>query len=70
MSKSCKGMLENMLKCVEGSDCVQEQNHTLKKCMKDGQLFPEECTTLRQLYLQCKRGQLDMRSRLRGNKGY
>ena len=29
-----------------------------------------ECAAVRTNYLTCKRGQLDMRSRIRGNKGY
>jgi len=69
MSKSCKGMLEDMLKCVEDTDCVKKGN-TLKACVKDGKLFPPQCQTQREVYLSCKRGQFDMRSRLRGNKGY
>lgn len=69
MSKSCKGMLEEMLKCVEETDCVKKGN-SLKACVKDGRLFPSECQTKREVYLSCKRGQFDMRSRLRGNKGY
>ena len=35
MSKSCKGMLEDMLKCVEETDCVKKGN-TLTACVKDG----------------------------------
>ena len=30
----------------------------------------DECMTKKQLYLKCKRGQMDMRTRIRGNKGY
>lgn len=61
-------MLEEMLKCVEETDCVKK--NSLKACVKDGKLFPSQCDTVRQVFMQCKRGQLDMRSRLRGNKGY
>lgn len=68
MSKSCSGMLEEMLKCVEGTECVKK--NSLKACVKDGKLFPTQCELVKQVYDKCKRGQLDMRSRLRGNKGY
>jgi cytochrome c oxidase assembly factor 5 len=68
MSKSCKGMLEDMLKYVEETDCVKK--NSLKACVKDGALFPSQCSIQREVYLSCKRGQFDMRSRLRGNKGY
>jgi len=30
----------------------------------------DECVVKKQVYLKCKRGQLDMRTRMRGNKGY
>ena len=68
MSKSCSGMLEELLKCVESTECVKK--NSLKQCVKDGKLFPSQCETKKQVYMTCKRGQLDMRSRLRGNKGY
>ena len=47
-----------------------QKGHTLKACVKDGKLFPSACQAQREVYLSCKRGQFDMRSRLRGNKGY
>ena len=68
MSKSCSGMLEELLKCVESTECVK--SNSLKQCVKDSKLFPSQCETAKQVYMSCKRGQLDMRSRLRGNKGY
>lgn len=68
MSKSCSGMLEELLKCVENTDCVKR--NALKSCVKDSALFPGECEIKRQVYMKCKRGQMDMRSRIRGNKGY
>jgi cytochrome c oxidase assembly factor 5 len=57
-----------MLKYVEETDCVKK--NSLKACVKDGALFPSQCSIQREVYLSCKRGQFDMRSRLRGNKGY
>ena len=30
----------------------------------------DECVVKKQVYLKCKRGQMDMRTRIRGNKGY
>ncbi|ACO68384.1 cytochrome c oxidase assembly protein, mitochondrial [Micromonas commoda] len=68
MSKSCKGMLEELLKCVENTDCVQK--YSLTKCLQNSFLFPRACATARDLYVSCRRGQFDMRSRVRGNKGY
>ncbi len=45
--------------------CVQE-GKPIKDCAKQA----PECDGLRNAYSACKRGQLDARSRLRGNKGY
>jgi cytochrome c oxidase assembly factor 5 len=72
MSKSCSGMLEELLRCVENSPCVAKEGHSLRACTKgiDGATFPGECETKRGNYFACRKGQLDMRSRLRGNKGY
>jgi len=35
--------------------------------MTDKELIPEVCETLKFAYYMCKRGQVDMRNRLRGN---
>jgi len=72
MSKSCKGMLDDYLACVEQSPCVQKQKFSLTSCAKgtDGASVPEACAVKRANYFSCRKGQLDMRSRLRGNKGY
>ena len=32
--------------------------------------FPDECNALRYTYAECKRGQVNMRSRIQGSKGY
>ena len=96
MSKSCKGMLDEMLKCVEQSECCcratktttrgEEEGDKRKDCYslefcvnalmhsddetKVTALGLDECVVKKQVYLKCKRGQMDMRTRIRGNKGY
>ena len=93
MSKSCKGMLDEMLKCVEQSECCcatkttrngeeggKRKDHSLEFCVnalmhsddetKVTALGLDECVVKAQVYLKCKRGQMDMRTRIRGNKGY
>ena len=126
MSKSCAGMLEEMLKCAEQSKCYlsrsrsrsrsrRENSNSLeegggnddddddalefcvnalmrttttnddddddekkkkkKKKKKNNknqitELGLDECVVKKQVYLKCKRGQMDMRTRMRGNKGY
>ncbi|CAL6416708.1 unnamed protein product [Bathycoccus prasinos] len=121
MSKSCAGMLEEMLKCAEQSKCYlsrsrsrrensnseegggndddalefcvnalmrttttttndddddDDDDEKKKKKKRDSnknqitELGLDECVVKKQVYLKCKRGQLDMRTRMRGNKGY
>jgi len=95
MSKSCKGMLDEMLKCVEQSECCcratktttprgeeegDKRKDSLEFCVnalmhsddetKVTALGLDECVVKKQVYLKCKRGQMDMRTRIRGNKGY
>ena len=126
MSKSCAGMLEEMLKCAEQSKCYlsrsrsrsrsrrensnsleegggndddalefcvnalmrtttttndddddddenNNNNNKKKKKKKKNQITElglDECVVKKQVYLKCKRGQMDMRTRMRGNKGY
>ena len=95
MSKSCKGMLDEMLKCVEQSECCcatkttsrgeeegdkRKDYYSLEFCVnalmhsddetKVTALGLDECVVKQQVYLKCKRGQMDMRTRIRGNKGY
>lgn len=44
----------------------QVEKKDVKTCAQE----VEECAGLRYAYFSCKRGQLDARTRLRGNKGY
>ena len=43
-----------------------QEGKPIKECAKE----VKECEGLRNAYSACKRGQIDARSRLRGNKGY
>ena len=112
MSKSCAGMLDEMLKCVEQSKCYSRRREksnseeggdgdddALEFCVNAlmrttsttiddddddvddekkkknnknqmTELGLDECVVKKQVYLKCKRGQMDMRTRMRGNKGY
>ncbi|KAL4527691.1 hypothetical protein Ndes2437B_g02820 [Nannochloris sp. 'desiccata'] len=66
MSKSCQGLLTELVKCLRESDCFKNQGKDIKTCAKE----VKECEGLRAAYAACKRGQVDPRSRIRGNKGY
>ncbi|KAG8057442.1 hypothetical protein GUJ93_ZPchr0002g24427 [Zizania palustris] len=71
MAKSCKGLAMELVKCLSETDCVKVQKRPHKECA--GEKVPNitsECVGLRETYFNCKRGQVDMRARIRGNKGY
>lgn len=46
--------------------CVKVDKKSVTQCAKDA----KECGGLRYAYFQCKRGQVDARNRITGNKGY
>lgn len=66
MSKSCQGILKDFVHCVRESDCFAVENKDVQVCARE----VEDCSALRQAYASCKRGQLDPRTRIKGNKGY
>lgn len=71
MSKSCKGLVMELVKCLSESDCIKVENRSFRECAGEkSPSIPSECVGLRETYFNCKRGQVDMRARIRGNKGY
>ena len=46
---------------------VQVEKRDLKQCMKEQ---PPECETYRFALFACRKGQVDARTRIQGNKGY
>ncbi|XP_008812861.3 cytochrome c oxidase assembly factor 5 [Phoenix dactylifera] len=71
MSKSCKGLAMELVKCLSESDCVKVEKRPYRECAGEKvPSIPSECVGLRETYFNCKRGQVDMRARIRGNKGY
>ncbi|KAE8806176.1 cytochrome c oxidase assembly factor 5 [Hordeum vulgare] len=58
MSKSCKGLAMELVKCLSETDCVKVQKRPYKECA--GEKAPNitsECVGLRETYFNCKRGQ-------------
>ncbi|RQM18706.1 hypothetical protein DD237_000927 [Peronospora effusa] len=49
-------------------ECMADGTRTLKQCLHD-RTYSHECKEYRVAYFECKRGQLDMRQRIRGPKG-
>ncbi|XP_050365777.1 uncharacterized protein LOC126784358 [Argentina anserina] len=70
-AKSCSGLADELVKCLSECDCVKVEKRPVRECA--GEKSPSissECIGLRETYFNCKRGQVDMRNRIRGNKGY
>ncbi|KAG2242209.1 hypothetical protein Bca52824_095948 [Brassica carinata] len=69
MAKSCKGLAEELVKCLSESMCVKDEKRSIRDCAGEkSPCIPSECVGLRETYFNCKRGQVDMRARIRGNK--
>lgn len=71
MAKSCKEVAQSLIECMQKTECMKKGGE-LRTCMKnegnsDG---GGECQELRAAYFNCKRGSLDMRSRIRGQRVY
>ncbi|KAL3512026.1 hypothetical protein ACH5RR_024743 [Cinchona calisaya] len=58
MSKSCKGLAMELVKCLSESDCVKVENRPYRECAKEkSPSISSECVGLRETYFNCKRGQ-------------
>ncbi|XP_044483379.1 mitochondrial protein pet191 homolog isoform X2 [Mangifera indica] len=59
MSKSCKGLAMELVKCLSESDCIKVEKRSYRECA--GEKSPSissECVGLRETYFNCKRGQV------------
>lgn len=74
MAKSCKGLFDELLRCLSDSRCVIEhpdKKTALKDCVQpDAEGVDDSCKAIRVAYSQCRKAQLDMRRRIRGAPGY
>lgn len=74
MSKSCKGLFDEMVRCLSDSVCVQQhedKSRALHDCAQpDAGDVEDSCKAIRVAYSQCRKAQLDMRRRIRGAPGY
>mmetsp|Transcript_43533 Transcript_43533/g.88039 ORF Transcript_43533/g.88039 Transcript_43533/m.88039 type:complete len:86 (+) Transcript_43533:68-325(+) len=85
MPRSCDESRHALWSCVLNSECAnsvydghatkalpKEQLQTqLKGCMnEDNGGGSEDCTALRGVFFECQRQQLNMRTRIRGQKAY
>ncbi|ELR17701.1 uncharacterized protein ACA1_064880 [Acanthamoeba castellanii str. Neff] len=62
MASSCKSLKEELVACLKISPCMQDKEKTFHECLKSKD--EDEIGTG---YFECKRGQLDMRKRFKGN---
>ncbi|PKU76173.1 hypothetical protein MA16_Dca017586 [Dendrobium catenatum] len=59
MSKSCKGLAMELVKCLSETDCVKAQNRPYRECAGEKEpSISSECIGLRETYFNCKRGQV------------
>ena len=64
---ACKDAAQQLVLCMEKAPCVTQHRHpTISACLKAGDT--EGCDSLRRGYFECRRGQLDMRTRIQGRK--
>ncbi|WPH05077.1 Hypothetical protein R9X50_00797600 [Acrodontium crateriforme] len=70
MPASCTDIRAALAACLQNSDCVMIHRNTPAECMKPPLVdtLPTTCLQLKRGYTECKRGQIDMRKRFRGNK--
>ncbi|XXG52733.1 hypothetical protein AAC387_Pa03g0973 [Persea americana] len=61
MSKSCKGLAMELVKCLSESDCVKVQKRSYRECAGEkSPCISSECVGLRETYFNCKRGQFQV----------
>ena len=64
MSSSCSVQKIALLECLADSPCMAS-GRSIKECMDDA--TESGCSGVRHAYFACKRRQLDMRKRIKGN---
>ena len=72
MGKSCKDVADSLIECMRKTQCMKNGGD-LRSCLKatnESASDVVDCQELRAAYFTCKRGGLDMRSRIRGVRVY
>jgi hypothetical protein len=68
MAKSCKEIAQSLVDCMKNTHCVQNGGN-IRECMKKTE-GEELCKELKFEYFSCRRGALDMRTRIQGQKAF
>jgi cytochrome c oxidase assembly factor 5 len=56
--------------CLQNSDCIMMERNSPGDCLRPPLKYtlPTQCQQLQKGYAECKKGQIDMRKRFRGNR--
>ncbi|CAO3620478.1 unnamed protein product [Mucor fragilis] len=70
MPSNCQEIRQELIECMLKSDCVLKKRNTVKECFKEEHKpdVPDECLSIKKSFAECKRGMIDPRMRMRGNK--
>lgn len=81
MPHNCKDIAQTLMDCLKKTECMKQPGATVKQCLTADN--SPECQVrqvvvirslaskaYRQTYFECKRSQIDMRMRIRGNQHY
>lgn len=63
---ACHDAAQQLALCMEAKSPCVKAGGSISECLKAGDL--EGCEALRRGYFECRRAQLDMRTRIRGRK--
>ncbi|KAL1596377.1 hypothetical protein SLS60_009023 [Paraconiothyrium brasiliense] len=70
MPQSCKDIRAALAFCLQNSDCIMVERNKPGDCLRPPLKYtlPTQCQQLQKGYAECKKGQIDMRKRFRGNR--
>ena len=67
--KACSEAALSLLTCIEDLPCVKDEKMSAYECLKSEEKS-ESCKAQRYAYYLCKHSQLNMRTRIRGQRAY
>jgi hypothetical protein len=63
-TRSCEDAAKVLKECLSKTSCYQSGQYTMAECLKK----TDECRAYQVAFTLCVKGQIDMRSRIQGNK--
>ena len=61
---ACKDQAKALVECMMQQPCMRDEGKGFQECIKS--VDAEGCPLERKAYFECKRAQVDMRTRIRG----